>query len=156
MSGSGISWAIYKSAPRSRQITMPAPHHSVFTGRMPFLSPNQQCQSTEGITSKQMTSQIGSAVWLLSNKQTGRPMSKMNDSVFSGWASSVGSQHDATHICCWVWAAGITAINSMPAGRHRCCQSMGQRDREWTGGHPTFLRAASIRDSVITAGSYLI
>ena len=49
VSGSGISWAIYKSAPRSRQITMPAPHHSsVFTGRMPFLTPNQQRQSTEG------------------------------------------------------------------------------------------------------------
>ena len=30
MSGSGISCAICKSAPRSRQITMPAPHHSVF------------------------------------------------------------------------------------------------------------------------------
>jgi len=30
VSGSGISWAIYKSAPRSRQITTPAPHHSVF------------------------------------------------------------------------------------------------------------------------------
>ena len=30
MSGSGISWATCKSAPRSRQITMPAPHHSVF------------------------------------------------------------------------------------------------------------------------------
>jgi len=29
---------------------MPAPHHSVFTGRMPFLLPNQQHQSTEGIT----------------------------------------------------------------------------------------------------------
>ena len=28
--GSGINWAICKSAPRSRQITMPAPHHSVF------------------------------------------------------------------------------------------------------------------------------
>jgi len=39
---------ICKSAPRSRQITMPAPHHSVFTGRMPFLPPNQQRQSTEG------------------------------------------------------------------------------------------------------------
>ena len=47
-SGSGNSWTICKSAPRSRQITMPAPHHSVFTGRMPFLPPNQQCQSTEG------------------------------------------------------------------------------------------------------------
>jgi len=30
VSGSGISWAICKSAPSSRQITMPAPHRSVF------------------------------------------------------------------------------------------------------------------------------
>jgi len=30
VSGSGISWAICKSAPCSRQITMPAPHHSSF------------------------------------------------------------------------------------------------------------------------------
>ena len=30
VSGSGISWVICKSAPRSRQITSPAPHHSVF------------------------------------------------------------------------------------------------------------------------------
>ena len=48
VSASGISWAICKSAPRSRQITTPAPHHSVFTGRMPFLPLNQQRQSTEG------------------------------------------------------------------------------------------------------------
>jgi len=48
VSGSDISWAICKSAPRSRQITTPAPHHSVFTDRMPFLPPNQQRQSTEG------------------------------------------------------------------------------------------------------------
>ena len=30
VSGSGISWAICKSAPCSRQITTPVPHHSVF------------------------------------------------------------------------------------------------------------------------------
>jgi len=41
---------ICKSAPRSRQITTPATHHSVFTGRMPFLPPNQQRQNTEGTT----------------------------------------------------------------------------------------------------------
>jgi len=28
---------------------MPVPHHSVCTGRMPFLPPNQQHQTTEGI-----------------------------------------------------------------------------------------------------------
>jgi len=48
VSGSGIHWAICRSAPRSTQITMPAPHRSVFTVWMPFLPPNQQCQSTEG------------------------------------------------------------------------------------------------------------
>ena len=42
VSGSSISWTICKSASRSRQITMPAPHHSFFTGWMPFLPPNQQ------------------------------------------------------------------------------------------------------------------
>ena len=30
VSGSGISWTICKSASRSRQITMPVPHHSSF------------------------------------------------------------------------------------------------------------------------------
>ena len=49
VSGSGISWAVCKSAHCSRQKTTPAPHYSCFfTGRMPFLPPNQQCQSTEG------------------------------------------------------------------------------------------------------------
>jgi len=46
---SGIRWTICKqSVPHSRQITTPIPHHSIFTGRMLFLMPNQQCQSTEG------------------------------------------------------------------------------------------------------------
>ena len=35
-------------ASRSRQLAMPVPHHSVFTGRMLFLPPNQKRQSTEG------------------------------------------------------------------------------------------------------------
>jgi len=40
-----IRWAICRSsAPRSRQIT--CQHHRFFTGRMLFLMPNQQCQST--------------------------------------------------------------------------------------------------------------
>jgi len=37
-----------QSAPRSRQITTTTPHHSIFTGRVLFLTPNQECQSTEG------------------------------------------------------------------------------------------------------------
>jgi len=53
---SGISWTIYKqAAPRSRQITTPTTHHSIFTGQMLFLTPNQQCQSTGGIALKAVT-----------------------------------------------------------------------------------------------------
>jgi len=50
--GSGKGWAVCKSAPCSRQKTTSAPHHSIFTGRMPFLPPNQQRQSTEGLLTK--------------------------------------------------------------------------------------------------------
>ena len=68
VSGSGISWAICKSAPRSRQITMPAPHRSVFTGQMPFLPPSQQRQSTEGniyhTESKIRNSKIREKKWI--------------------------------------------------------------------------------------------
>ena len=47
--GSGISWIICKqSAPRFRQIITPTPHQSIFTGRILFLMPNQQCQSIKG------------------------------------------------------------------------------------------------------------
>ena len=44
-SDSGIIWAICKSAPCSRQTTTPAPHHSVFTGFMPFLPPNNSVKA---------------------------------------------------------------------------------------------------------------
>jgi len=47
VSGSGIYWAIMQVC-TSSQTTTPTSHHSVFTGRMPFLPPNQQRQSTEG------------------------------------------------------------------------------------------------------------
>jgi len=49
---SGTTRCHMKVCACSRQTTTPAPHHSVFTGRMPFLSPNQKCQSTEGTISQ--------------------------------------------------------------------------------------------------------
>jgi len=46
-----ISWTICKqSASHSTQITTPTPHHSIFTGRILYLTPNQQCQCSEGRT----------------------------------------------------------------------------------------------------------
>ena len=71
--GSGISWAICKSAPRSRQINAPAPHNSIFTDRMPFRPPNQQRQSTEGILYVQLDTKFRRRSsqpisWLVLNK----------------------------------------------------------------------------------------
>jgi len=48
VSGRGISWAICKPAPRPRQITMPAPHHSVFYRPDALPTTQPQHQSTEG------------------------------------------------------------------------------------------------------------
>ena len=64
VSGSGISWAICKSATRSRQTTMPVPHHSqFFRGRVAFLPPNRQLQSTKG--KKHNIVQLQNGIWLL-------------------------------------------------------------------------------------------
>jgi len=48
VSGSGISWAICKSAHRSRHNHAITPTISFLQAGCPFLPPNQQCQSTEG------------------------------------------------------------------------------------------------------------
>jgi len=49
VSGNGICWAICKSAPHPRK---PHQHATTqfFTGQMPFRPPNQQRQSTEGLS----------------------------------------------------------------------------------------------------------
>ena len=58
VSGSGISWAICKSAPRSRHITTPATHHSVFYRPDALLPPNRQRQITEGISFCKLVSKL--------------------------------------------------------------------------------------------------
>jgi len=58
VSGSGISWAICKSASRSRRRTTPAPHHSVFyrPDALPAAQPtaSKHCFTPEG-TKKQVS-----------------------------------------------------------------------------------------------------
>jgi len=71
------AWTVCKQfAPcsRRRQTTIPAAHHSIFTGRMLFVMPNQQCQSTEAryIATELFTSVIFGDCWdscILQNKQ---------------------------------------------------------------------------------------
>jgi len=48
VSGSGICWAICKSAPLNPRQPRQHPTIQFFTGRMPFLPYNKQRQSTEG------------------------------------------------------------------------------------------------------------
>jgi len=84
VSGSGISWAICKSAPRSRQITMPAPHHSVFTGWMPFLPPNQQRQSTEGRNLIKVVEIGGSIIIITYGPSIWKTRSKVNGMTWYG------------------------------------------------------------------------
>ena len=50
VSGSRISWAICVSTSLQTDNHASTPLLSFFTGRMPFLPPNQQCQSIEGCT----------------------------------------------------------------------------------------------------------
>ena len=51
VSGSSISWAICKSAPRSRQITTPAPYHSSFLqARCPFCRPTNSVKALKALS----------------------------------------------------------------------------------------------------------
>jgi len=53
VSGSGISWAVCKSAPRSRQITMPAPHHwSCLQAGCPSYRPTNSVKALKAIALK--------------------------------------------------------------------------------------------------------
>jgi len=48
---SGISWTICKQyAPRSRQITTPTPHQSIFTGQVLFLCPTNSDKALKATT----------------------------------------------------------------------------------------------------------
>jgi len=50
VSGSGISWAICKSAPRSRQIATPAPHHSFLQAGCPSCHPTNSVKALKART----------------------------------------------------------------------------------------------------------
>jgi len=66
VSGSGICWAVCKSAPHPRQ---PHQHPTTqfFTGRMPFLTPNQQRQSTEG--RHPFNGRFSTTIWVSQHKK---------------------------------------------------------------------------------------
>ena len=93
--GSGISWTICKqSAPHSRQITTSTPHHSVFTGWMLFLTPNQQCQITEGSFRLVYTISKQTARACQAHGQPNKVLhASMLSQVTGGWAGYILQQH---------------------------------------------------------------
>ena len=112
MSGSGISWAICKSAPRSRQITTPVPHHSFFTGRMPFLLPNQQRQSTIIIiTADIFPVMIGITV----KRSIFNISNSLSDYIFSKWRAvpldgNPGLRYCGSWKCCYTTVCWLSHI----------------------------------------------
>jgi len=66
------------SAPRSRQITTPTPHHSIFAGPMLFPTFNQQYQSTEGYATSTLLNNM-----VKTNKQILVIKFSKNDDSFS-------------------------------------------------------------------------
>ena len=112
MGCSGICWTTCRqSARRTRQITTPTPRHSIFTDRVLrlFLTPNQQCQITDGIWSWWLTkirsntkfcllySGAFSALTLLVGRQEGHPAcKKLSDGVLA-WLSVLSK----VQTCIW-------------------------------------------------------
>ena len=156
MSGSGIRWATCKSAPRSRQITMPAPHHLVFTGRMPFLLPNLHWRSTIYIYSAEIKNQIKGA--LRPEARTGhwQPEKKPPVSSTRRTADKKNSTQSVNHAPClgcisaarrerWrrvrtSWSdddrrrcecrGGSSHVRSSPTCRHRCRYACSPRSTQ--------------------------
>ena len=110
---------------------------------MPFLPPNQQRQSSEGITYCRPTNKNSSlklqitdivrlvkstVLWILSVHQSYQTQTQTETDLFQ--ASSISPQLDATRICCWApatriccWAPAPTARRlrySAPAAIDRC------------------------------------
>ena len=107
VSGDGISWDICKPAPCSRQIPHQLLTTQFFTGRVPFLPPNQQRQSTEGLMTGQWSHKPGGRLPLLS----ARPA-----------VTLATLKRAATDFA--AWRTGTMVVNSLPkiaTRQHRGC-----------------------------------
>ena len=103
MSGSGISWAICKSAPQSRQTTTPVPYHSVFyrPDALPATKPTVSKHWRHwGTLPKQFTTQTISSVrqWSQFEQTTCSSSGMLPAIICSGWRWMFSSDV----VCCLV------------------------------------------------------
>ena len=113
VSGSGISWAICKSAPSSRQITMPAPHTQFFTGRMLFLPLNQQHQSTDGNGFTCIMAVKWVVGWWIHYHHHYRHFSSgLNSENYCKDHCSIAGQFDTSQLIVelWLWVAVVVVV----------------------------------------------
>ena len=86
VSGSGISWAICKSAPCSRQVTTPAPHHSFFLqAGCPYCCPTNSVKALKATALK---------ATLSSNTHTQSLNRNLSGST---WVGRYQKKHTPTH-----------------------------------------------------------
>ena len=136
VSDSGVSWAIRKYAPRSRQITTPAPHHSVFTGQMPFLPPDQQRQSTERISqqvgknAKMQDVNITQHSWWSLCSATDRCRCASSSSSVSRCASS-SCWINAAHSLSRISSSSTPAVHCTPHSRTRLLTASLLQSKQW-------------------------
>ena len=117
VSGSGISWAVCKSAPRSRQITTSAPHRSVFY--RPGALPATQPTSSKHWRQCDMSCCVGSKLAMRRRRVSG------HDSVDPGitygrsacWrsgsvpgTSQQPGTHEADGCCCCQWRPAFASL----------------------------------------------
>ena len=92
MSGSGISWAVRKSAPRSRQITTTASHHSVFyrLDALPAAQPTASKHwrhNTATVTKTVNPSWLWSQLWITNNHNLNH--TKEQKQCIMGWVDGI-------------------------------------------------------------------
>jgi len=100
VSGSGIRWAECKSAPRSRQITTPAPQHSVFLqAGCPSCHPTNSIRALKALPSDTAIS-----------KQLNSTVTDIEPSIFT--TAHGCSTQCANNSACW-WRAATTDLRTI-------------------------------------------
>ena len=123
MSGSGISWAICKSAPHSRQITMAAPHHLVFYRPDALLAAQPTLKAMKEIDLYTALHKIMTIIIIIAGRSTERLISQSDSShaTTSPFISTVQSSSVITQLlsgCC-------STDSNRP---HDCCHLLNKAE----------------------------
>ena len=135
VSGSGICWAICKSAPRSRQITTPAPHHSVFyrPDALPATQPTASKHWRLTITCNLFTHQHG---WTNFSACFTRELLHLQNCVVSlNWLfmwPSYFSDASATYVCMTSICSGIVGHSKALFSYSESCSFFRNRLTNYT------------------------